>query len=382
MNSVTLTKELVAFASPSHVSNDEVSQFVADQLRCLGFKLELNSYRDRNDVEKVNVLAQAGPPDGRSSGRPGLAYCCHSDVVPADNWIGPGGPYTPVEEAGKLFGRGSCDMKGSAACMLAALEQIDLAQLRAPVYFLCTADEELSYAGAQNVVSTSSTYRDMVATQPNTIIGEPTELHVVHAHKGICKLCIISHGEAAHSSTRQGLNANLAMIPFLQKLKAIHDETESNRGLQDPMFDPPTMSWNIGINDHTAAINVKPAKSVCTVFFRPLPNVDDRPLIDRVRAAAGEHGLEFAEPDRCAAMFTDPNQEVVTSALRLAGQTNAETVSYGTDGGVMTELERKIVCGPGSIAQAHTPDEWISIEQLHKGTELYRAFLEAWCLAP
>ena len=380
MNVVALTRELVAFQSPSHESNAEVSHFIADRLRQVGFEMELVTYRDHAGVEKVNVLGRAGPDPARSPNLPGLAYFCHSDVVPADTWVGPGRPYAATEQDARLYGRGSCDMKGSAASMLCAIDRIDLTRLQSPLYFVCTADEEWSYAGAQQVVAQSSMYREMVKAQPYALIGEPTELQVVHAHKGICKLQITSHGEAAHSSTREGKNANLAMIPFLQSVKEIHDQTESSVSLHNTEFDPPTMSWNIGINDHTAAVNVKPARSVCTIFYRPLPQVDDGPLIDRVRQSAEQHGLEFAKPDRCDAMYTDPAAEIVQSALAITGQTSARTVAYGTDGGVLTELHHKIVCGPGSIAQAHTSDEWISLDQLRQGTQHYETFVQSWCV--
>lgn len=378
MDALQLTKELVAFESPSHVSNAAVSDFIAHQLVDLGFSVELTKYRDHAGVEKVNVLGHIGP-DFEESGQPGLAYFCHSDVVPADDWSGPGEAFSATEQDGKLYGRGSCDMKGSAACMLAAIAAIDPEKLTAPLYFGCTADEELTYAGARNLVAKSHFYRELVAGQPRVLIGEPTELEVVYAHKGVCKLKITSHGVAAHSSTRDGVNANLAMIPFLQVVKDIRDETESSAAWQNTEFDPPVMSLNIGINDHTKAVNVTPARSVCTIFYRPLPDVDDTPLIERMRDAANEADLEFAKPERCDAVYTLPNDDFVVDALKLSGNAKAATVSYGTDAGVMTELARKVICGPGSIAQAHTVDEWIALDQLSRGTDLYKTFVEAWC---
>ena len=113
IDSLQLTKDLVAFESPSHVSNAAVSQFVVDQLKQLGFDIELGKYQDHAGVEKVNVLGRIGP-SFQQCGQSGLAYFCHSDVVPADNWTGPGQAYSPVVQDEKLFGRGSCDMKGSA----------------------------------------------------------------------------------------------------------------------------------------------------------------------------------------------------------------------------------------------------------------------------
>ena len=377
MDALQLTKELVSFASPSRDSNVEVSQFIVNQLRQRSFDVEVTAYTDGAGVEKNNVVARKGPTGTHA---PGLAYFCHSDVVPADSWSGPGEAFKATEQDDRLYGRGSCDMKGSAACMLAAIDRLGDAQLTEPFYFVCTADEEVAYAGARQLVSSSPLYREMVDRQTRALIGEPTLLEVVYAHKGICTLRVISHGEAAHSSTRDGLNANLAMIPFLQEAKAIHDETESQSRWQNDEFDPPTISWNIGINDHTAAYNVKPAKSACTIFFRPLPGVDDQPLIQRTRQAAERHGLEFNVQSRCEAVYTPNDVPFVREALEVAERSAPRTVSYGTDGGELTELQNKIVCGPGSILQAHTADEWIAFEQLEKGTDLFERFVRRWCV--
>lgn len=377
MHPMQLTKELVAFESPSHLSNREISQFVADRLRSLGFDVELDTYLDKLGVEKVNVIGCKEPLSARGVG---LAYFCHSDVVPAAEWTGPGEAFRATERGGRLYGRGSCDMKGSAAAMLSALDRSKHQPLRAPLYFACTADEEISYVGARHLVANSRMYREMVQQQPRTVIGEPTQLQVVHAHKGICSLVIRSRGQAAHSSSSDGLNANLAMIPFLQELKRVLDETESDVKWQNQDFDPPTLSLNIRMHDGGGALNVKAAESTCTVFFRPLPDVDDRPLRDRLRNAAENLGLEFEMPTRCGAVHTDAANPFVVEALEITGKETSTTVPYGTDAGELTELKNKIVCGPGNIAQAHTSDEWIDLRQLEAGSELYERFLRRWCL--
>ena len=379
MNALQLTKQLVAFVSPSHVSNVEVSNFIADRLRILGFDLEMVEYQDDRGVSKLNVVGRKGPNNDNND-QPGLAYFCHSDVVPAETWTGPGEAFVATEHEGRLYGRGSCDMKGSAACMMTAVERLQDETLQAPLYFVCNADEEVSYGGAKQLVAKSQIYRDMVQRQTRALIGEPTELSVVNGHKGICKLVIVSHGEAAHSATRAGRNANVEMIPFLQDLKAIYDVTENDTNWQNADFDPPTLSLNIGLNDHNHAINVKSAQSICTVFFRPLPNVDDSPLIERISQAAVQHGLEFTMPSRCDAVWTSVDNSFVRESLEIAAEDTAKTVCYGTDGGELTELENKIVCGPGSIEQAHKSDEWIDLKQLDAGTDLYEKFVRRWCL--
>lgn len=169
------------------------------------------------------------------------------------------------------------------------------------------------------------------------------------------------------------------MIPFLVEMKAIHDETERDPAWQDPRFDPPTISWNIGINDHTRAVNITPPQSVCTVYFRPMPNQKPQPLVDRSRAAAERCGLEFEALWAAPPLEVDVHSEFVTQMLKLADKTTARTVCYGTDGTQYTALKKLIVIGPGNIAQAHTFDEWIDLKQLEQGTDLYVRSIERWC---
>jgi len=204
-------------------------------------------------------------------------------------------------------------------------------------------------------------------------------LEVVYAHKGTTGLVATSHGVASHSSTRAGLNANLAMIPYLAEMKAIHDLTESSPEWQDDSFDPPTISWNIGINDHTAAVNITPPKSVCTVYFRAMPDQDIDSLIERARAAANECGIEFVVKSRAEPLYIDPDSPFVREVLQLADRDTATTVCYGTDGGMFTKLTNMVVIGPGDIAQAHTWDEFIDLEQLELGTDLYARMIQHWC---
>ena len=263
--------------------------------------------------------------------------------------------------------------------MLAAAQQFSVDDLKQPLYFVCTADEEVGFHGARAVVEDSRTYREMVTHGTRAIIGEPTSLEVVHAHKGSYEIVAESKGVAAHSSTREGLNANLAMIPFLAEIKSIHDQTESDPQYKNSMFQPSTVSWNIGIKDDALAINITASSSRCTVYLRPMPGIDLTPLLDRVIQSGAEHGLrveinKWAEP-----FYTDPENEFIRESVKLANRPKPRTVSYGTDGGVFSELANKIVFGPGSIEQAHTDSEWIALEQLKLGTELYAKMIRHWC---
>ena len=375
MDAVAHTKALVAFESTSNLSNVAISDYLDDLLQGLGAEVERVSYQDQNGVEKSNVIARLGTGTG------GLAYFGHSDVVPAAGWsIEAHGPWTAFESDGKLFGRGTCDMKGSVACMLEAAARMRHTQLAAPLYITVTADEEVGYHGAKAVVKESRLYREMVANQPRVIIGEPTKLQVVYAHKGVCGFTAIAHGRAAHSSTRDGVNANLAMIPFLVEMKAIHDLVESDETWHNTEFDPPTLTWNIGINDHTAAVNITPPQSVCTVYFRPMPGQDVQPLLDRVRQSADENGLELSIHRHGKPKNSSPDGDFLQQALQLAECAEPKTVSYGTDGGEFHELEHKIVLGPGAIAQAHTSDEWVEVTQLQRGADLFEEFARKFCV--
>lgn len=374
MDALEYAKRLVALESTSVLSNVPVTDYVQRTLGQLGFSTERLEYDDEAGVRKACVIGKKGQGTG------GLAYFGHTDVVPADDWALPEhGPFTPNVKDNRLYGRGSCDMKGSISCMLAAAARFSGTELQRPIYITCTADEEVGYGGAKAVAERSELFREMVDGNSHGVIGEPTCLEVVHAHKGTYGIVAISHGRAAHSSTRAGRNANLAMIPFLAEMKQIHDETETDPAWQNSDFDPPTISWNIGINDHTQAVNITAAKSICTVYFRPMPGQQPELLVERARRVAEQNGLEFQRPRAGLPLYVDPESHYVQEMLKLAGRQRSQTVAYGTDGCMFRELQNLVVLGPGDIAQAHTADEWIALDQLQRGTELYSRLIRHWC---
>ena len=374
MKALRYAKRLVGFDSTSCVSNSLISEYLELKLTKHGFIVEKIEYRDNQNVPKTNLVAKKGEGYG------GLAYCSHSDVVPAKKWFSEKhGPFEPTISQERLYGRGSCDMKGSIACMLTAAQRFAWDELKQPIYFIVTADEEVGFEGAKCVVEESRLYREIVSHGTKAIIGEPTSLEVVHAHKGTIEILATARGEAAHSGGRKGYNANLKMIPFLSDVKAIHDEAESDQKWQNDDFDPPTLSWNILIKDDAPALNVKAGNSVCQMYVRPMPGIDVQPLLDRVRKSAKSNDLELEIHDHGGCLFVDPDSEFVRQSLLLAHRQKSKTVSYGTDGGTFSEIENKIVFGPGSIDQAHTVDEWIALEQLDLGTEMYTKMIRHWC---
>jgi len=322
MKALRYAKRLVGFDSTSCFSNSLISKYLELKLTKHGFVVEKIEYWDQRKVRKTNLVAKKG------GGYGGLAYCSHSDVVPAKKWFTQKfGAFEPAIARERLYGRGSCDMKGSIACMLTAAQQFSWDELKQPIYFIVTADEEVGFHGAKCVVEESKLYREIVDHGTKAIIGEPTSLEVVHAHKGSIDIVATARGKAGHSGGRKGVNANLKMIPFLADMKAIYDEVESEKKWQSAQK-----------NELELKINA--------------------------------HGDGF---------FVDPGSDFVQQSLQLAHRPKSKTVSYGTDGVMFSEIENKIVFGPGSIDQAHTVDEWIALEQLEQGTEMYTKMIRHWC---
>ncbi len=389
LDPVDLLSDLIRFDSVSSRSNVAITDFLTQRLAGLGFRSSRCDYVDSDGVAKANLIATRDPVAARSGtvnqslehrpvGGPGVAFFCHTDVVPADAWSGPGGAFEPVCEHDRIYGRGSCDMKGAIAAFCVAASTIAQDRQSGPITIVCTADEECSFVGAKHLVARSPEYRLLVDRQPLAIVGEPTTCQIVHAHKGIYSLRITSRGRAAHSSTRDGLNANHAMVPMLAELMRLYEISESDTTLHDPRFDPPTLSWTFGVSDGCEAKNITPAISRAWVSLRPMPDIDGSGLVESARQKASELGLQFEKIPGGGHVWVDPQSPFLQELCELAGCPSPKTVCYGTDGGELTELKRLVICGPGDIAQAHTSDEWISRDQVQRGISVYQRILERW----
>ncbi len=374
MKALRYAKRLVSFNTVSHLSNRMMTKYLEMKLTKHGFVVEKIDYHDERKVRKTNLIAKKG------GGQGGMAYCCHSDVVPAERWFSKQfGPFEPTISRERLYGRGSCDMKGSIACMLSAAQSFSWDELKEPLYIVVTADEEVGFAGAKCVVEESKFYREMVDQGTRAIIGEPTNLEIVYSHKGSVEIKAVAKGKAGHSGTHEGVNANLAMIPFLTKMKELYDETERDPQWHDPRFDPSSLSWNIRIKDDSPALNITAGESVATMYLRTMPGVDERPILSRIEDAAKLYNIALTIQRRGNVFYVDPDSDFVQQSLKLAHRQKPLTISFGTDAGIFSEIEQKIVFGPGSILQAHTPNEWISLEQLNLGTEMFTKMIRHWC---
>ena len=371
---VDLSKDLISYNSVSQISNVPVTRHVAKVLKSLGFKIEELPYTDEHGVDKLSIVAKLG------SGTGGVTLMSHNDVVPAVNaedWTG--SPFEARVRKGKLYGRGAADMKGPLAASICAAARFKAKNLRAPVYIVVTADEEISGAGAADVTRRSLFFQE--ASSGYGLICEPTRMRVVYAHKGGMGIRIVAKGRAAHTSTLRGVNANLKMIPFLAEMKKINDLVLSSSRYRNDEFKPAHSEWSISVNDHNVAMNISPVESECRISYRQMPDIDVQPLIERTKNAARKYGLKCQVSRLGQPHYTQPDSPLVRTALKITGTRKPLTVPYGTDGiAFCTKMKQLIVMGPGDIAQAHTVDEWIELEELRRGVEIYRRFIDHVCV--
>jgi len=367
-------KRLIRFESTSEQSNRYVAKYLEIKLKKHGFVVEKLMYRDARKVRKINLIAKKGMGTG------GMAYFGHTDVVPAPTWFTrKATPFEPVVAGDGLYGRGACDMKGSLACMLEAAQSVNFETMNKPLYLVFTADEEVGFGGAKQVVEESKLYREIVQGGSVAVIGEPTMLDVVHAHKGSYLMRFRTTGKAAHSGTREGKNANWQMIPFLNDLWRIREETETIVDWFDENFSPPTVSMNLIMSDSNQAVNVTSARCTAQLYLRPMPQVDCVPLVQMILQAAKKHEVQVDFKRNCEPMWSDPDSDLVKQALTLMGASEVKTAGYATDAGVLSEIEQKIIFGPGSIAQAHTNQEFISFDQMQKAVQAYTQLILHYC---
>jgi acetylornithine deacetylase len=376
----TLLERLVGFDTVSSKSNLALIEFVADRLDGLGVPVKLVHDDART---KANLFATIGPDrEG------GVALSGHTDVVPVAGQKWSSDPFTLTERDGRLVGRGATDMKGFVACALAAAPGFKAAALKVPIHFALSYDEEVGCLGVRKLIP------ELAASLPKprmTIVGEPTGMKAVGAHKGINVLTTTVTGTDGHSSRpRAGVNAIAAAAEIVRFLDRLADELTREGG--GAAFDPPGTTLNIGTISGGAAVNMIARECSVHWEFRPVPETDPRRVIARLeqfvegellprlravdpRATVATH-LDVASP----ALKSDPHSPAVQLACALNGDNAPGAVSFMCEAGLYHQAGvSAVVCGPGSIAQAHQPDEFVEIAQL----EACRTFLErltAWAV--
>lgn len=365
--SVDFIRTLVGFDTTSRESNLGLIEFVRDYLRDLGVASELYWNEERS---KANLWATIGPPD-----RPGVVLSGHTDVVPVDDQDWSADPFALREEGGRLYGRGTCDMKSFIAVALARVPQIIARRLPAPVHLALSYDEEVGCNGVRSLVEALARRSPRPAL---CIVGEPTEMQVVVGHKGGRGYRVHVAGKEAHSSLApQAVNAIQYAGELIAFIAALARELAES-GPQDGLFDVPHTTISTGLIEGGTAMNIVPRDCRFVFEYRYLPGVDPDSIIGRIeehartrleprmRAVAPDTGIRFEPGYDYPALDMPPDHPGVAFVKALAGRNDHGKVAFGTEGGLFQTLAGvpTVVCGPGSIRQAHKPDEYIALDQV------------------
>jgi acetylornithine deacetylase len=367
---------LVAFDTVSHRSNLDLIAFVEDYLAGWG----VSSVRFPNAAgDKAALFATLGPQD-----RGGVLLSGHTDVVPVEGQAWSRDPFTLHVKGGRAYGRGAVDMKGFIALALALVPDFLAAELKTPIHLFFSYDEEVTCLG---VVDGIAEMGKTLLKPRAVIVGEPTSLDLADAHKGIRTFFTTITGVAAHSSKPHlGASAVHAGTRLAAGLVAMADEAETTL---DPSgrFDPPYDTVHVGKFHGGIARNILADRCDLSWEVRTLPGSDPETVPARFATLSGEVLARMRKTAPSAAIETmmssdvpglapDPGSEAETLVMRLAGRNSTIAVAYATEAGHFQRAGlATIVCGPGSIDQAHQPDEYITLEQLAAGEAFMRRLL-------
>lgn len=357
---------LVAFDTTARTSNLALVHHVRDLVAHHAKQVRVHP---SDDPDRANLVARFGP-----DGPDGIVLSAHTDVVPVTGQDWATDPFELTEDGTRLVGRGSTDMKGFIACLLDVVADLATADLAVPVWLALSHDEEIGAVGARQLAAT-------LADQPHpptrVIVGEPTSMGIVNAHKSVRGFTATFHGRGGHSSQPEGgANAVAAMLrlgAFITELA--HDE----RRHRNDRFDPPYTTFNLAMATGGTAINIIPDHAELTFEYRALPEYDGMALARRIedharevilpdlQATAAEASFELVAPEGVLPALRPDNAaaaQALVSAV-LGGAPEVGTAPFGTDAARFQSVGMSaVVCGPGDIAIAHRPNEWIERDQL------------------
>ncbi|GAB6852198.1 acetylornithine deacetylase [Paraburkholderia kururiensis] len=367
MSSRALLERLVSFTTVSRDSNLALIGFVRDFLAQHGVECEL-FYNDERT--KANLFATIGPPD-----RGGIALSGHTDVVPVEGQAWTVDPFRLVEKEGRLYGRGTADMKGFLASVLAAVPMFIERDLRMPVHLAFSYDEEVGCLGVRPMLDELARreYKPVLC-----LIGEPTGLKPVLGHKGKLAMRCCVKGAACHSAyAPYGVNAIQYAARLINHLEEI-GQALAQPEHHDERFDPPYSTVQTGVIRGGRALNIVPAECEFDFEVRALPGFDadtvahrlqryaESELLPKMRAVKPDTDITLQSLSAYPGLATSPQSEAARLVALLSGSTEFGTVAFGTEGGLFEQAGiPTVVCGPGSMDQGHKPDEFVSVEQLH-----------------
>jgi acetylornithine deacetylase len=332
---------------------------------------------------KANLFATIGPQD-----RGGIVLSGHTDVVPVDGQPWTSDPFSITERAGRLYGRGTSDMKTFIALCMALLPEMLERPLAVPLHFAFSYDEEVGCLGVHGIVD----FIQRSAVKPRlAIIGEPTEMQVVNAHKSVCACTTMVHGLEAHSSaTHQGINANQYAAEIIAEMNRLQREYQKPEHC-DPRFEPPHTTITVGEIHGGTARNILARECRIEWDVRSVKPEHDEVIVEAVKKYAAEQlvpqmrrihpaaAIETRLAAHVPPFLPAADNPAETLALKLAGQNRSQAVAYGTEAGIFQiGGVPGVVCGPGNIREAHKPDEYIEISQVAAGEAFLRRLI-AFC---
>jgi acetylornithine deacetylase len=363
VNTLQLLDSLIAFPTVSRDSNLDLIEFVRSFLMARGISSEL--FMDARG-RKANLFASIGPQD-----RGGIMLSGHTDVVPVDGQDWHTDPFRLTERGGALYGRGSADMKGFIACALAAADRATRRTLRAPLHLALSYDEEIGCVGVRSMIDAMAQWR----VRPRLcIVGEPTMLRAAVSHKGKTALQAVCAGHAVHSSLApHGVNAIYLATDLVARIRALQQRIEAS-DKRDLDFDVPYTTLHVGIIRGGVALNIVPDHCELEIEIRNMPDEEPATLFDAIRSEANaltrsaRGSIELSMINDYPSLATPPDAEVVRLVSDATGERERIKVGFGSEAGLFsTQLAiPSVVCGPGSINDAHRADEFVTLEQLQR----------------
>lgn len=365
---MSILADLIGFDTTSRNSNLELIRYVEDYLSQHGVQSTL--VHD-DSGHKANLYATIGPAE-----LGGVMLSGHTDVVPVDGQRWASDPFVLERIDDKVFGRGSADMKGFIACVLEWVPEMVAASLATPIHIALSYDEEVGCIGVRRLLDLME---KMPVVPSMAIIGEPTNMEIVVAHKGKRGIRVNVRGASAHSAyPTEGVNAIEVAAQLIAHISEVQQDIEKN-GPFDPGYRVPHTTLHVGTVRGGTALNIVPNECSFDFEIRHLPEHEIDPLIDTIQGYARDKleptmrlknpdcGIDFTELFGYPALFTAPDAPVVAFVRSLLECDRAvEQISFGSEAGLFSRRIGipAVVCGPGSILQAHRPDEYVSIEQL------------------
>lgn len=360
--------QLVSFDTTSAYSNLQLIHWVQNYLE--GYGLRSTLIKDATG-HKANLHAAIGPED-----RAGIVLSGHTDVVPVEGQAWETDPFRLMEKDGLLYARGTCDMKAFIAVVLAKVPDMMAAPLETPFHLAFSYDEEVGCLGAHSLVD----HLKSIPVKPKLcIVGEPTSMKPIIGHKGICDYDCIVHGKEAHSSLAPyAVNAVENAAELVAHIKSIARRM-ANDGPFNRQFDPPFTTVHVGVMKGGTALNIVPNRCEFALEIRNIPEVNPEDLMEEIRRHAFQvleprmkdidvkTGFEFKPAATVPAFDMSKDDEAVHFVLSLSGANTTEKVSFATEAGIFQQGGiPTVVCGPGSITEAHKPNEFVAMEQITK----------------